>query len=75
MPENAFHRLGFNVPLVYKPVAEPVTKEKSIDALLPLLESFSQEGSVILDPFCGSGSTLLAECNENTSLMQSPSKG
>ncbi|EQD60170.1 DNA methylase N-4/N-6 domain protein, partial [mine drainage metagenome] len=28
--------------------------------LLPLIESFSQAGSVVLDPFCGSGSTLVA---------------
>jgi hypothetical protein len=28
--------------------------------LTPLIESFSQPGDVVLDPFCGSGSTLVA---------------
>jgi site-specific DNA-methyltransferase (adenine-specific) len=27
---------------------------------MPLIESFSAPGDVILDPFCGSGSTLVA---------------
>jgi DNA modification methylase len=34
--------------------------QKSVAALLPLIEAFSQVGSVVLDPFCGSGSTLIA---------------
>jgi DNA modification methylase len=34
--------------------------EKSVSTLLPLIEAFSQPGSVVLDPFCGSGSSLLA---------------
>ena len=34
--------------------------QKSVTALLPLIEAFSQEGQVVLDPFCGSGSTLVA---------------
>jgi site-specific DNA-methyltransferase (adenine-specific) len=34
--------------------------QKPIAALLPLVETFSQTGSVVLDPFCGSGSTLVA---------------
>jgi len=34
--------------------------QKPVEALLPLIESFSQSGSVVLDPFCGSGSMLLA---------------
>jgi adenine-specific DNA-methyltransferase len=28
--------------------------------LTPLIESFSNPGDVVLDPFCGSGSTLVA---------------
>jgi DNA modification methylase len=31
-----------------------------VEALLPLVEAFSQKGSLVLDPFCGSGSTLVA---------------
>jgi site-specific DNA-methyltransferase (adenine-specific) len=27
---------------------------------VPLIESFSSEGDLVLDPFCGSGSTLVA---------------
>jgi len=34
--------------------------QKPVSALLPLIESFSAEGDVVLDPFCGSGSTLIA---------------
>lgn len=34
--------------------------QKPVEALLPLIDAFSRAGSVVLDPFCGSGSTLLA---------------
>jgi DNA modification methylase len=34
--------------------------QKPIPALKPLVESFTQAGNLVLDPFCGSGSTLLA---------------
>lgn len=34
--------------------------QKAVSALLPLIESFSHEGDLVLDPFCGSGSTLAA---------------
>ncbi len=34
--------------------------QKPLCVLTPLIESFSPPGDVVLDPFCGSGSTLLA---------------
>jgi site-specific DNA-methyltransferase (adenine-specific) len=34
--------------------------QKPVSALVPLIESFSTPGEVVLDPFCGSGSTLVA---------------
>jgi adenine-specific DNA-methyltransferase len=34
--------------------------QKPIPALLPLIETFSAPGGLVLDPFAGSGSTLLA---------------
>jgi len=34
--------------------------QKPVSALRPLVEAFSSPGSVVLDPFCGSGSTLVA---------------
>ncbi|WP_081620318.1 DNA methyltransferase [Ancylobacter sp. FA202] len=34
--------------------------EKPVDVLRPLVEAFCPSGGVVLDPFCGSGSTLLA---------------
>jgi DNA modification methylase len=34
--------------------------QKPIPALKPLIESFTMTGDLVLDPFCGSGSTLLA---------------
>lgn len=34
--------------------------QKPVSALLPLIETFSKPGGLVLDPFAGSGSTLLA---------------
>lgn len=34
--------------------------QKPISVLTPMIEAFSKPGETILDPFCGSGSTLLA---------------
>jgi site-specific DNA-methyltransferase (adenine-specific) len=34
--------------------------QKPLSALLPFIEEFSRPGGLVLDPFCGSGSTLLA---------------
>jgi site-specific DNA-methyltransferase (adenine-specific) len=34
--------------------------QKPVSALRPLVEAFSPAGGVVLDPFCGSGSTLVA---------------
>lgn len=34
--------------------------QKPVESLKPLIRSFSRPGGLVLDPFCGSGSTLLA---------------
>lgn len=34
--------------------------QKPVEALAPLVRAFSQPGDLVLDPFCGSGSTLVA---------------
>ena len=34
--------------------------QKPLCLLTPLIHCFSRPGDVVLDPFCGSGSTLLA---------------
>lgn len=34
--------------------------EKAVSVLQPLIRSFSRPGDIVLDPFCGSGSTLVA---------------
>jgi site-specific DNA-methyltransferase (adenine-specific) len=37
--------------------------QKPIEALTPLIEAFTAPGALVLDPFCGSGSTLMAARN------------
>ncbi|MDP2896378.1 MAG: DNA methyltransferase [bacterium] len=34
--------------------------QKPVRSLKPLIEAFTRRGEIVLDPFCGSGSTLLA---------------
>jgi len=34
--------------------------QKPVPNLIPLIEAFSKPGNIVLDPFCGSGSTLVA---------------
>jgi DNA modification methylase len=34
--------------------------QKAISALLPVVETYSCQGGIVLDPFCGSGSSLVA---------------
>jgi len=34
--------------------------QKPVSGLIPVVRAFSHEGDIVLDPFCGSGSTLLA---------------
>jgi len=46
-------------PWVYSGNADHPT-QKAEDILVPLIEAFSQRGNVVLDPFAGSGSTLVA---------------
>ena len=68
--EQAYLLAKGNPALPERPIADVIDMpysgnklhptQKPIAALLPLIESFSQAGSVVLDPFCGSGSTLVA---------------
>lgn len=37
--------------------------QKPVSILTPLIESFTEPGGIVLDPFCGSGSTLAAARN------------
>jgi site-specific DNA-methyltransferase (adenine-specific) len=38
--------------------------QKPVSVLRPLVHAFSKPGDIVLDPFCGSGSTLVAARNE-----------
>ena len=68
--EQAYLLAKGNPALPERPIADVIDMpysgnklhptQKPIAALLPLIETFSQAGSVVLDPFCGSGSTLVA---------------
>ena len=46
--------------------------EKPVEALLPLIESFSRPGDIVLVPFCGSGTTGVAarECGRRFMLIE-----
>jgi site-specific DNA-methyltransferase (adenine-specific) len=46
--------VGENEPSVDHPAMFPLALAE------PLIETFSSEGDLVLDPFCGSGQTLLA---------------
>ncbi len=37
--------------------------QKPVAALIPLIQAFSEPGDLVLDPFCGSGSTCVAAFN------------
>jgi site-specific DNA-methyltransferase (adenine-specific) len=37
--------------------------QKPVQALMPLIGAFCKLGGIVLDPFCGSGSTLVAARN------------
>lgn len=68
--EQAFLLAKGNVALPANPVPDvidfPYTgnrlhpTQKPVEALAPLIEAFSKPGDLVLDPFCGSGSTLVA---------------
>jgi site-specific DNA-methyltransferase (adenine-specific) len=68
--EQAYLLAKGNPKLPESPVADVVDMpysgnklhptQKPVTALKPLIETFTQKNELILDPFCGSGSTLLA---------------
>ncbi|MGB6875244.1 MAG: DNA methyltransferase [Candidatus Acidiferrales bacterium] len=68
--ENAYLLAKGSPSLPAQPIADVIEwhysgnklhpTQKPVSALRPLIQSFSQPGELVLDPFCGSGSTLLA---------------
>jgi site-specific DNA-methyltransferase (adenine-specific) len=51
--------IGDVLPFVYTGNRHHPTEKPAL-SLLPLITAFSAEGELVLDPFCGSGSTLVA---------------
>jgi DNA modification methylase len=58
-PQEPAYPIGDVIDFVYSGNKLHPT-EKPLSALLPLVETFSAPGSMVLDPFCGSGSTFHA---------------
>lgn len=68
--EQAYLLAKGNVSLPARPIPDvldfPYTgnrlhpTQKPVEALTPLIEAFTAPGALVLDPFCGSGSTLAA---------------
>ncbi len=66
--EQAFLLAKGKVSLPEKPIPDVIDfpyagnklhpTQKPIEALTPLIEAFTKPGDLVLDPFCGSGSTL-----------------
>lgn len=68
--EQAYLLAKGDVPMPAKPIPDVIDfpysgnklhpTQKPVQALRPLIESFTKPGELVLDPFCGSGSTLEA---------------
>ncbi len=68
--EQAYLLAKGRPPKPEKPISDVLTwvysgnrhhpTEKSVDILTPLIRAFTQPSELVLDPFCGSGSTLVA---------------
>jgi adenine-specific DNA-methyltransferase len=60
IPATIYHRLPDVIPWNERLTNEHHPSQKPLSVLTPLIEAFSRPGDLILDPFSGSGSTLLA---------------
>lgn len=58
-PPRPAHPLPDVLPWAYSGNALHPT-QKPVGAILPLIQAFSQPGALVLDPFAGSGTTLVA---------------
>lgn len=58
-PERPVNIIGDVLPWQYTENRLHPT-QKPVSGLLPVVAAFSRRGDVVLDPFCGSGSTLVA---------------
>lgn len=58
-PLRSSHSLPDVLPWEYSGNGHHPT-EKAVSVMKPLIQAFSNPGDIVLDPFCGSGSTLLA---------------
>jgi site-specific DNA-methyltransferase (adenine-specific) len=77
--EAAYLLAKGNVPCPAEPIADVIDwkytgnrlhpTQKPVNSLKPLVNAFCPQGGLVLDPFCGSGSSLVAARSQGRSIL------